>query len=562
MDSQSSRRRILQGLMAVGVGSKTMCRMLADEVSATGNLTVEQVAAAEKLTGLDLSDDERASLVVSIESTLEKLRRIRAQQIPVDQSPAVRFDPEIGSPETRQQWQRLRPWQRVWDKQAPPHLLEGDSETGVRWKTVRRLAADLRSGVTTSAELTRQCLMLLEQANPALNCVVSLLKDRALAQADQADRELAQGKDRGLLHGIPWGAKDLLAVPGYHTTWGAPQYRDRELNQSATVVSRLDEAGAVLTAKLSTGALAMGDRWFGGQTKNPWNTEQGSSGSSAGSAAATSAGLLPFAIGSETLGSIISPSKRCSIAGLRPTYGRVSRAGCMPLSWTMDKLGPLARSCDDLGIVLAAIHGSDPSDSSSVTRWYEWPVSLNLKDLRVGHVTNAATTAAEQVVLDQLRSLGVTICDIQLPREHNEYDLTVMLDVEAATVFRELTNSGDTEGLNSWPTIFQRARFVSAVDYLQAARVRAVLMQQMAAIFEGIHFYVGGSDLGITNLTGHPTLSVPALRHEQDPQPLCCTLTAGLYDEATLLAAGTALEPLLGVYGMHPNVPGVDDHLQ
>lgn len=550
--SQKTRRHVLQFLIASGAGSHAFCEVLADEAAESGTLTADQIAAVEPLTGMKLSDAERTALAESTESLLRKLRRIRSQDIPEQQVPALRFDPETGGAGVRESWGRIRPWQQ---------LSGGENEAGAaavgagtQWKTIRQLAAELRSGQLSSVQLTRECLSRLEAADKQLHCVVNLTAERALRQAQQADEELAAGTDRGLLHGIPWGAKDLLTVPGTPTTWGAPQFRDQMLDEPAAVVQRLDAAGAILVAKLSTGALAMGDRWFGGQTRNPWNSEEGSSGSSAGSAAAVAAGLVPFAIGSETLGSIVSPSRRCGVAGLRPTFGRVSRSGCMPLSWSMDKLGPFARCCDDLGLVLQRIHGADTADPASVDRWYDWPVVVDFSVLRVGRITNSKATPEEQRTLEVLGQLGAQIQDVELPREFGEYDLTLMLEVEAATVFHELTNQNISEGLNSWPQIFQRARLVSAVDYLQASRIRRMLMERMAEVFERIDVYVGGGDLGITNLTGHPTLSIPVLMREDAVQPICCSLTAGLYDEATLLALGTAIEPVVQMLQHHPEI--------
>lgn len=537
--SQSTRRQVLQFLLASGAGGPAFCAALADEAATSGALTADQIAAFESITGMSLSVDERTALAESTESLLQKLQRIRSHDVPRQQVPALRFDPEAGNAVAREAWGRMRAWQ-----QQPAAEVEAVSTAdGTRWQPIRQLAADLRGGRVSSVQLTRECLSRLEAADEQLHCVVNLTAERALRQAEQADKELAAGVDRGLLHGIPWGAKDLLAVPGVPTTWGAPQFQEQILDEPAAVVQKLDASGAVLVAKLSTGALAMGDRWFGGQTRNPWDLEEGSSGSSAGSAAAVAAGLVPFAIGSETLGSIVSPSRRCGVAGLRPTFGRVSRSGCMPLSWSMDKLGPFARCCDDLGVILQHIHGADAGDPSSVDRWYEWPIGVNFSALRVGRVTNTKAVPEEQRTLAALEQLGARIQDVELPREFGEYDLTLMLEVEAATVFQELTNQGVSEGLNSWPQIFQRARLVTAVDYLQASRIRRMLMERMAEVFERVDVYVGGGDLGITNLTGHPTLSMPVMMRDDAVQPVCCSLTAGLYDEATLLAIGAAIEP-------------------
>lgn len=298
----------------------------------------------------------------------------------------------------------------------------------------------------------------------------------------------------------------------------------------------------------------MGDKWFNGQTKNPWNLEQGSSGSSAGSASAVAGGLVPFAIGSETLGSIVSPGRRCGVVGLRPTFGRVSRAGCMALSWTMDKIGPMARTADDCGTVLAAIHGRDDADPTTVDRWFHWPVKADLSKLRIGRVTNCDTSPPDQVALDLLKELGATIVEIELPRSIPDSPLSSMLDVEAACIFQPLTRTGNTDGLNSWGDIFKACHFVSAVDYLQASRVRFELMKQMARVFMSVDLYVGGDDLGIANLTGHPCMTLPVMMADVKPQPrpLCCTMTSGLYDEATLLAVARLLESKADVVKHRP----------
>jgi Asp-tRNA(Asn)/Glu-tRNA(Gln) amidotransferase A subunit family amidase len=298
----------------------------------------------------------------------------------------------------------------------------------------------------------------------------------------------------------------------------------------------------------------MGDKWFNGQTKNPWNLEQGSSGSSAGSASAVAAGLVPFAIGSETLGSIVSPGRRCGVVGLRPTFGRVSRAGCMALSWTMDKIGPMARTADDCGTVLAAIHGRDDADPTTVDRWFHWPVKADLSKLRIGRVTNCDMSPPDQVALDILKELGATIVEIELPRSIPDSPLSSMLDVEAACIFQPLTRTGNIEGLNSWGDIFRASHFVSAVDYLQASRARFELMKQMAHVFTSVDLYIGGDDLGIANLTGHPCMTLPVMMADVKPQsrPLCCTLTSGLYDEATLLAVARLIESKANVVKHRP----------
>ena len=277
-----------------------------------------------------------------------------------------------------------------------------------------------------------------------------------------------------------------------------------------------------------------------------------------------SAGLVPFAIGSETLGSIVSPTRRCGVAGLRPTFGRISRGGCMPLSWSMDKLGPIARTADDLGIVLAATHGADTLDPCSVDRWFAWPQTVDLGRLRVGRVTNAKAEPPEKAALEHLKALGASIIDIELPRSESDDAITIMLEAEACEVFRELSNAGTTEGLNAWPRIFQKARFISAADYLHASRMRLQLMQKMAALFRTVDLYVGGDDLVITNLTGHPSIALPVILQEQQPEPraVCCTLTAGLYDEASLLATASLIESRADVLKYHPSLKSVPQEKQ
>ena len=560
----SSRRRLLQTIAATGVGSAVFQRALADEAAKSGGLTAQSVEAAEWIAGLELSPEERARLAGSLPTLQSQLEKLRAISCNFEDLPALRFDPEAADPASRQMAAAARPWlTRIAPSTDAPAsttpATERPQDEDLAWLPIRTLARLLRTRAVSSEELTRLYLQRLMRDDQKLNCVVTLTEDLAIAQARTADRELAAGTDRGLLHGIPWGAKDLLSVAGYATTWGAPQFRDRQSKSTAAVVSRLEAAGAVLVAKLSTGALAMGDQWFLGQTRNPWNLQQGSSGSSAGSASAVAAGLVPFAIGSETLGSIMSPARRCGTTGLRPTFGRISRAGCMALSWSMDKLGPLARSCDDCGIVLAAAHGADPADPCSVDRWFEWPMQPDLSKLRVGKVTDKPILPPEQAALDHLQALGAQIIDVSLPRDLQEWATAGMLDVEAACIFREWTNQGITEGLNVWPAIFRKARFMSAVDYMHAARIRFRLMQAMAEVFRKVDIYVGGEDLGITNLTGHPSLALPVLMKEQQPQPRpeCCTLTAGLHDEATLLAVGTLIEQRADVLRFRPELAGV-----
>lgn len=556
---QQTRRRILASLSAVGIGSLVFQRALADEAAKSLAVTKEQVEAAEWVAGITLSDDQRTALLNELKKVREDGEKIRAIPLDYETLPAVRFDPEMVDPDSARRSSAPRPWLRELVNE-PAAASAGTSDAAgspeLSWLSIRELGRRLRSGAITSVQLTEHSLAQLEKHNPKLNCVVTLTRDLALKQAERADKELATGMDRGPLHGIPWGAKDLISVAGYPTTWGAPQFKEQTLPTTAAVARKLEEAGAVLVAKLSLGALAMGDQWFNGQTKNPWNSEQGSSGSSAGSASAVAAGLVPFAIGSETLGSIISPTRRCGVMGLRPTFGRVSRAGCMALSWTMDKLGPIARSADDCGLVFSVIHGHDHDDPTTVNRWFAWPQAIDFASVRVGKITNSQTSPPEQAALDALTSLGAKLVEVDLPREIPEWPLASMLDVEAACAFEPLTRSGNIEGINAWGRIFQRSHFVSAVDFLHASRARYRLMKQMTDVFAKVDCYVGGNDLGITNLTGHPTIAVPVMMQDMKPQtrPLCCTLTAGLHDEATLLALAAEIEKKADVLKFHPAI--------
>jgi Asp-tRNA(Asn)/Glu-tRNA(Gln) amidotransferase A subunit family amidase len=431
--------------------------------------------------------------------------------------------------------------------------------------SVSQLSELLRRRQVTSLELTQLYLERLKKYDPLLKCVVTLTEDLAVKQAKKADQEIAAGQYRGPLHGIPWGAKDLIAYPGYPTTWGAPQFREQQFDTMATVAQRLEEAGAVLVAKLSLGALAMGDQWFGGMTRNPWDVRQGSSGSSAGSASATAAGLVGFALGSETLGSIVSPSRRCGTSALRPTFGRVSRAGCMPLSWTMDKIGPIARSMQDCALIFAAIQGADGIDRTVVDRDFEWPVGVDVSTLRVGYTVRRRRGDEAEPTLPPvaalLKEMGATVEVIELPNDLPVRAMTSVLDVESASMFEELTNAHETEGLNVWPGIFRAARFMSAVEYVQAMRARSLLMEKMEQLFENIDVYISDTDLPITNLTGHPSIVIPTGFRDRDGRQVSTTavLTGRLYEESSLLALGHQLQQKMDA---HLQRPPLDEQLR
>ena len=556
--SETQRRIFLKTLAAAGIGGTTFQRAMAQQAESIDEVTVEMVQNAEWVAGIELTDEEREKTAESLRAVLRKRRQLRNVEVDYDTLPALQFNPEMlsGSGAVRS---KVKP---SWLTPGDPNIDQQDQTSATAddtaYASVRELGRMLRSGAVTSVDITKRCIDRLRTLDPVLKCVVTFTEELALRQAEAADTELAAGKDRGALHGIPWGAKDLIAVEGYPTTWGAPQFREQVLSETATVAKKLEQAGAVLVAKLSLGALAMGDRWFGGQTKNPWNPEQGSSGSSAGSAAAVAAGAVPFAIGSETLGSIVSPCRRCGVSGLRPTFGRVSRNGCMPLSWSMDKIGPIARHIDDCGLVFRYMHGADAGDPTSVDRWFDWPMSADFSMLRIGRAQGLATRAADEVLLETLESMGAKIIPIKLPTEFPEWAVSLMLDAEAATVFHQLVANSDTEGLNRWPDTFRKLHFLSAVDYLHAARLRTKIMEQMSDVFKQVDVYVGGGDLGICNLTGHPTVVLPSVMSDNatHPQPTCATLTGRLHDEATVLAVAAAAEAKMELIKAVPKLPG------
>lgn len=431
---------------------------------------------------------------------------------------------------------------------------------------ITALAQLIRSRKITSVELTNLYLDRLKKYGPRLECVITLTNGLALKQAKKADEEIGAGRYRGPLHGIPWGAKDLLATKGIRTTWGAMPYKDQIIDKDATVVKRLEEAGAVLVAKLTMGALAMGDVWYGGKTKNPWNLEQGSSGSSAGPAAATSAGLVAFAIGTETLGSIVSPSTRCGVTGLRPSYGRVSRYGAMALSWSMDKIGPICRTVEDCALVFHAIYGPDGKDLTIVNAPFGWNPSSDLHQIRVGYLKKAferksKTKENDQATLETMRSLGIELIPFELP-EFPARAISFILSAEAAAAFDEMTRSGKDDllvrqGQGAWPNTLRQARFIPAVEYIQANRLRTLLMQKMAEQMKEIDVFVapsyGSNSLLITNLTGHPTVVVPN-GFDDKGNPTSISFIGNLFEEAKALRVAKAYQDATDFHHKHPSL--------
>ena len=547
-EQAKSRRALLKTLVGIGVGSAVFRRALAVQVAQKGKVTGEMIKQSEWIAGLQLSDEDRKEAASSMDSTLRTFRTLR--QVPLENgvAPALFFDPSLGEiADSTSSQVDVKPI----ESKAPRRP---DKNEDIAFMPVSELSALLRNRKISSVELTKIYLERLKKYDPALLCVVTMTEELALKQAKQADREIAAGRYRGTLHGIPWGAKDLIGYPGYPTTWGAPHNKKQMLADRATVARRLDDAGTVLLAKLSLGALAQGDKWFRGMTRSPWNLAQGSSGSSAGSSSATAAGLVGFSLGSETLGSIVSPSRRCGNSALRPTYGRVSRYGCMTLAWTMDKIGPICRSIEDCALVFGALLGRDGLDPTVVDRPFQWPLRRDLRSLTVGYFESRNQATKDREELKVLKSLGVKLVPVKLPDKLPVRPLTSILTVEAATVFDELTRKGITEGLNSWPRTFKRGQFIPAVEYLRANRVRTLLIQEMQKFFKQCDLYVGGNDLVLTNFTGHPTAVLPnGFRNRMGVSvPYAITFTGRLYGESELLAVAHAYQQATGQHLKRP----------
>jgi Asp-tRNA(Asn)/Glu-tRNA(Gln) amidotransferase A subunit family amidase len=521
---------------------------------------------AERVAGLEFTEAERELMLEDLNDNLQGFRRLRSISIPNQVPPALSFETTVLDTSLP------RDWRPLVVSHPTPVRRPADLEALAFWP-VTDLAELVRTRQVSATELTQMYLARLKRHGPTLQCVVELTEERALRQAADADREIAVGNYRGPLHGIPWGAKDLLAVPGYRTTWGAKPYEDQQLQQIATVVERLDAAGAILLGKLTLGALAWGDVWFGGTTKNPWNLEQGSSGSSAGSAAATVAGLVGFAIGSETLGSIVSPCTRCGATGLRPTFGWVSRAGAMALSWSMDKLGPIARSVEDCALVMHAIHGPDGRDPSVRHAVFNWDGTRSLDGIRVGYLQSAFERdrgergaewrAFDLAALEVMRRFVPNLVPVELP-DGDVYPPSAMgfiLSVEAAAAFDELTRTNQDDLMvrqvrNAWPNVFRASRLVPAVEYVNANRLRTQLMHAMSVALMPVDVVITPSYaprlLQYTNLTGHPAVVLPNGYREEDGTPTSISFIGNLYADSEVLTVAKAWQDATEYHRKHP----------
>ncbi|GAB3800099.1 amidase [Spirosoma humi] len=525
-------------------------------------ITADMVAVASRLFDLEFTAAERDSMLDNLNNARTNYEALRKIDLPNDVAPALYFNPlPAGFP--------MPTGPSSFKASSPGKVTLPANRDELAFYTVGQLGELIRTKQISSVELTKFFLNRLKTFDPTLHCVITLTEELALSQAKRADDELKAGRYRGPLHGIPYGAKDLLAKKGYKTTWGATPYKDQTLDLDATVVQRLEKAGAVLCGKMTLGALAMGDVWYGGMTRNPWSTTAGSSGSSAGSASSVSAGLLPFAIGTETLGSIVSPSTVCGTTGLRPTFGRVSRHGAMALSWSMDKIGPITRSVEDCALVFNAIYGPDGHDPTVMAAPFHYAPLTTLKGVRVGYVkkafdSNYPNRANDSLTLQTLRTLGAELVPFDLPTGVPAGKISFLLSVEAAASFDELTRSGRDDllvrqGKGAWPNAFRSARFVPAVEYIQANRARTKLINEMAAQLKSanVDVYVSpayaGGNLTLTNLTGHPCVVLPNGFTKQN-LPTSITFMGQLFEEGKVLAVAKAYQDATEWHKKHPTL--------
>jgi len=550
--------KTLPALAAAGLAAAANAEAQAPAADQSSPINTDTLHAAEQIIGIELTQPQEAMALNSVRRSLGSYTTLRKVDIPLDTETAFSFHPALPG-------KKLNPGPgslKLRKSQAPSRKAPEE----IAFAPVTELAALIRSRQISSVELTRLYLDRLKRYGPKLFCTVTVTEDLAMSQAEKADSEIKSGQYLGPLHGIPWGAKDLFATRGIKTTWGAEPYKDQVIDYDATVVERLLAAGAVLIAKLSLGALAQGSRWFGGNTRNPWNIDQSSSGSSAGPAAATAAGLVGFSIGTETLGSIVSPSSTCGVTGLRPTFGRVSRYGAMALCWTMDKIGPICRGVEDCAAVLYAIYGPDGRDLTVADAAFNWPPATKVDKMRIGLVKGdfdaieGEAKDSYQRALDALRSAGANLQTVELPKFPAD-SLLVILNSEAAAAFDDLTRNGGINQLSGqtpgdWPNQFRTARFIPAVEYIRAQRARLLLMQEMDKLMSGLDVLVTPAprsrSLIITNFTGHPAVVTPCGFVGGRPQSLM--FTSGLYDEASALQAALAFEDATDWHNKHPKV--------
>jgi Asp-tRNA(Asn)/Glu-tRNA(Gln) amidotransferase A subunit family amidase len=530
--------------------------------SSESEINKEVIKYAERIIGIEFAEVERDSMIADLNEQLDSYNSVR--NIPLDNSipPSLFFNPLPVNFNLNEEQEEVRFSNYSYVK------IPADKDE-LAYFSIGELAELIRTKQISSVELTKYFLERLKKYGPVLQSVITLTEERALKEAQQADQEIAAGVYKGLLHGIPYGVKDLLSTKDYKTTWGATPYKDQVINEDATVIKKLSESGAVLVAKLTMGALAWGDVWFGGKTKNPWDTTQGSSGSSAGSASSVSAGLVPFAIGTETWGSIVSPSTVCGVTGLRPTYGRVSRTGAMALSWSMDKIGPICRTAEDLAIVLNAIYGSDGKDQSLIDFPFNYSPEIDFSKLKIGYLKEDFDKEYDfhkndSLTLSKLKELGAELIPINLS-DLPVSDLSFILSAEAAAAFDKLTRTNKDDLLvrqnrNAWPNVFRAARFIPAVEYVNANRIRFELIQQMHKLMSGIDLYIApsweGDNLLLTNLTGHPCIVLPN-GFSDNGTPTSITFIGRLFEEGKLIAFAKRYQDATDFHRNHPELPEI-----
>jgi Asp-tRNA(Asn)/Glu-tRNA(Gln) amidotransferase A subunit family amidase len=599
--TDDSRRRFLAFFSSIGLGGTLLPGILwaqAQQPNAAPRITQPMLADALALAGLTFSDEDQKAMLQAANQNLTRYEEVRAIHIPNDVAPPFYFSALVPGMKVNRTREPLR-------FSTPTVKRPANLEDAAFWPIVQ-LAQLVKTKQVTSTELTEMYLGRLHRLNAKLNCVVTFLDDVARAQAKQADAEIAAGHYKGPLHGIPWGAKDIIAVKGYKTTWGSAAYKDQQIDQEASVVEMLRDAGAVLLAKLSTGELAQGDRWFGGQTMNPWNLTEGSSGSSAGPASATAAGCVAFGVGSETSGSILSPSARCGITGLRPTFGRVSRYGVMALSWTQDRLGPLCRYAEDCALVMSVIARADDRDLSVSDIPFNWNAHLDIRKLRVGFLKDAFEETRDPIAkrddektMEQVQALGVKLIPVTMPETNVDAS---SFGVESGAFFDELIRTGGDKRMSNPPRAagFRSSRLIPAVDYLQAQRTRTMMMMQLAAATADVDVYLvpvnnggGGGGRGrggapdaaatttppatpaaggrgrgaggprrssvlqrhfaMANSAGYPALNIPN-GFAESGSPGAITFYARPFGEAELLALGKAYQDVAGFHLKHPSL--------
>ncbi|MER3375478.1 MAG: amidase [Allomuricauda sp.] len=521
--------------------------------------TKRDVKRSERLIGIHFPKEGRDTLYPYLKRNREGYDSLRKFPLGNDVFPAVRFDPVPFGFEMPEQADN-----QTWE--IPDHVEIPEPYDALAFYTIPQLASLIKHQKITSTELTQFFLARLKKYQPILQCSISITDSLALAQAKRADEELKNGIYRGILHGIPYGTKDLMSVPGYTTTWGAAPYQNQVLDETATVVKKLEDAGAILVAKLVSGALARGDVWFGGKTKNPWDIKQGASGSSAGSGSATSAGLVPFALGTETLGSITSPSTRNGITGLRPTYGRVSRHGVMSLSWSMDKVGPMGRNAEDCAIVFSVIQGRDKKDLTTVDLPFGVDWQKNISDLKIAYlkkdIEKDTTESGDNLrtALKKLEEMGVYPTPVEMPKEIPYRGFDIILRAEAGAFFDELVRSGEVDMMveqdqRSRANSLRQSRFIPAVEYLQANRQRQVLIEKMHDLMKDYDVLIsptfGNDQLLATNLTGHPVIAIPT-GLDKENHPTSMTFVGNLYDEASILLLAKAFQEQTAFDELHP----------